>query len=53
MRVATVMDDTAHEFVIMPEDLVSLHDWLDGQKKHRVRTTVSMLFGWKCSSTSD
>jgi rubrerythrin len=35
MRVATVMDDTVHEFLILPDDLVSVHDWLDGQKKHR------------------
>jgi rubrerythrin len=35
MRVATVMDETVHEYVILPDDLVSIHDWLDGQKKHR------------------
>jgi hypothetical protein len=29
MRVATVMHDTVHEFVILPDDLVSVHDWLD------------------------
>jgi hypothetical protein len=35
MRVATVMHDTVHEFAILPDDLVSVHDWLDGQKGHR------------------
>jgi rubrerythrin len=35
MRVATVMDDAVHEFVILPDDLVSVHDWLDGQKRRR------------------
>jgi hypothetical protein len=35
MRVATVMHDTVHEFVILPDALVSVHDWLDGQKRHR------------------
>jgi rubrerythrin len=35
MRVATVMDDTEDEFVILPDHLVTVHDWLDGQKKHR------------------
>jgi hypothetical protein len=43
MRVATVMDDSAHEFVILPDDLVSVHDWLDGQKKHRAAVHDGMI----------